>query len=44
MLAETSGLDQQVSDGGPTDDPVAAEPPTAKRDLRRQNEEAISVR
>ena len=44
IFVETSGLDQQVTDGCATDNPVAAQPATAKRDLRCQDEEAISVR
>jgi hypothetical protein len=44
MFVETSGLDQQVTDGCATDDPVTPEPSTAKGDLRCKDEEAISVR
>ncbi|KQN90091.1 hypothetical protein ASE95_15415 [Sphingomonas sp. Leaf231] len=43
LVRKTSGFDQQVTDGCPTDDPVASQPATAKRDLRCQDEEAISV-
>jgi hypothetical protein len=34
IFVETSGLDQQVTNGCAPDDPVAAEPAAAKRDLR----------
>lgn len=43
ILVETSCLDQQVTDGCATHDPVAAKPATAKRNLRCQDEEAMNV-
>jgi hypothetical protein len=43
-FVETSGLEQQVTDSRATDDSVTAKPATAKRDLRCQDKEAISVR
>ena len=38
IVGETSGFDQQVTDGCPTGDPVASQPATAKRDLRGKDE------
>jgi hypothetical protein len=43
-FVETSGLEQQVTDGGATDDSVATKPAAAKRDLRCENKETIGVR
>lgn len=43
-FVEASGLQQQIADGCATNHLVTAKPPTAKRDLRCQDKEAISVR
>jgi hypothetical protein len=34
LFVETSGLDQQITDGGATNDPVTPEPSTTESDLR----------
>lgn len=44
IVAETTGLLHQVTDGRTTDDPVPAQPTTGERDLWCEDEEAISLR